>query len=285
MAWIESHDTLKDHPKTRRFRRSLGVNLPQVIGHLHLLWWWALEYAENGDLSKYDAADIAEAAGWDGDADDFLGALVDAGFVDKDDNDGFSLHDWHDYAGRLIEKREQNRERQRRYRLRQRQDGGEGQDVSRDDDVTRYERVTNDPTITVPKPNNNIDRHPPSPADGYTDEFESWWAEYPRKVQKRSAFNAWRRVLKKGPGNPTPPSIDDLRRAVRNYAAECQRNRTETNFIMHASTFLSVRERRFEDYVDGVPAPAETSERPGVPPMYASWEQDPKQNPYRRVHT
>jgi hypothetical protein len=61
MAWLESHQDLRDHPKTARLRRRLGVSLPAAIGHLHLLWWWALTYADDGDLSGYDPDVIADA--------------------------------------------------------------------------------------------------------------------------------------------------------------------------------------------------------------------------------
>jgi DNA replication protein DnaD len=44
-------------------------------------------------------------------------ALVEAGFLDEDEN-GLAIHDWFEYAGRLVEKREQNKERKRRSRAR-----------------------------------------------------------------------------------------------------------------------------------------------------------------------
>jgi len=116
MAWIESHDNLKDHPKTRRAARLLGVSVPTIIGHLHLLWHWCLSYAEDGDLSAYDAADIAEAAMWSGDPDQFVEALLNCGpagkkgFLERDDQGRLLVHDWMDYAGELIMKREELRE-------------------------------------------------------------------------------------------------------------------------------------------------------------------------------
>lgn len=108
MSWIESHDTLARHPKTRRLVRALNIPLPQAIGHLHLLWWWALEYAEHGDLSAFDAADIADAVMWEGDPSAFVQALTAAGFMDADQR----IHDWQDYAGRLLEQRKANAARQ-----------------------------------------------------------------------------------------------------------------------------------------------------------------------------
>jgi hypothetical protein len=115
MAWIESHQELARHPKTFKAARLLGISRITMIGHLHLLWWWALDYAEDGDLSRYDEAEIAQGAEWDGDAHAFVSGLVQAGFLDSD-GDTMLFHDWHDYAGRLIEQRAANAERMKRKR-------------------------------------------------------------------------------------------------------------------------------------------------------------------------
>lgn len=116
MAWIESHDDLAAHPKTRRAARALGVSIPTMVGHLHLLWHWCLKYADDGDLSGYDHADIADAMMWDGDPDELVEALVNCGpgdrfgFLEHADGAALVVHDWLDYAGKLIEKREEARE-------------------------------------------------------------------------------------------------------------------------------------------------------------------------------
>lgn len=102
MAWVPSHTTLARHPKLKRASRLAGCSDVQMIGHLHLLWWWALELAPDGDLSPYDVEDIADAASWQGDADAFVRALIDCGpgdahgFLEPD----MRLHDWEDYGGR-----------------------------------------------------------------------------------------------------------------------------------------------------------------------------------------
>ena len=66
-AWIESHQTLRNHRKTLRMARILSADKVLVIGALHCLWWWAVDYAEDGELTGYDAVEIAEGAGWEGD--------------------------------------------------------------------------------------------------------------------------------------------------------------------------------------------------------------------------
>lgn len=138
MAWIESHQELARHPKTGRFARALNVSRATAIGHLHLLWWWALTFAQDGNLTKFTADEISEAAEWEGSSFTFTDALLNSGFMDDLNPDPFGegsehrwiLHDWDDYAGRMNDKREQSKERMRRWR--ERQSG-----------VTRNERVSN----------------------------------------------------------------------------------------------------------------------------------------------
>lgn len=116
MAWIESHQELVRHPKTRKLSRKLGITIPAAIGHLHMLWWWALDYAQDGDVSSFEPEDIADAIDWPLDRSDLLlDALIDSEFID-DCEGKLVIHDWFDYVGRLIDKREQNRERKRKSR-------------------------------------------------------------------------------------------------------------------------------------------------------------------------
>lgn len=115
MAWIESHQELGRHPKTKRLARAAGIGIPAAIGHLHLLWWWAMDFAQDGELTNYTDEDIADAAIWDGIAHEFMNALIEAGFIDGTEGNR-RIHDWWEYAGRLIDKREQNRERMKRAR-------------------------------------------------------------------------------------------------------------------------------------------------------------------------
>lgn len=112
MLWIQSHLALGNHPKTRKLCLLLGVTKPTAVGHLHYLWWWAFEYAQDGDLSRFDVLDIAIAGEWDGDPGAFVDALTSVGFLDRD-GDALSIHDWADNGGKLIEKRKADAERKR----------------------------------------------------------------------------------------------------------------------------------------------------------------------------
>lgn len=117
MAWIESHQSLANHRKLMRLCAQLGVSRPQAIGHLHLLWWWALDnVGPDGDLGDITDEELAMAAQWDGDPHEFADALTRSGFVDVHEDGSRWLHDWWDYAGKLLDKRARDRERMRQAR-------------------------------------------------------------------------------------------------------------------------------------------------------------------------
>lgn len=116
MAWIESHDTLGAHPKTRKLARALGISRVQAVGHLQFFWWWAMSYAEDGILTKFDALDIATGAEWEGDEETFVAALQSAGFIERYTNGETVIHDWQDYGGKLVRRKVANAERMRNAR-------------------------------------------------------------------------------------------------------------------------------------------------------------------------
>lgn len=116
MAWIESHQTLARHPKTGRLLRALGISRVEAIGHLQFFWWWALDYAQDGDISSFGNSEIAEACQWIGDPDTFIHALISSGFVDQENAEKRIIHDHSDYCGKLISQRKANANRQKTWR-------------------------------------------------------------------------------------------------------------------------------------------------------------------------
>jgi len=75
----------------------LGWSLPDTIGNLHLLWWWALDFAPTGDLSRYDAEQLTADLDLCGATpEQFVEAMVSAGFLDQI-GETLCIHDWTDY--------------------------------------------------------------------------------------------------------------------------------------------------------------------------------------------
>ncbi len=116
MAWIESHQSLSRHRKTLKTAGRLSVDRHKLIGHLPELWWWGVDnVGVDGRMDDLTSYEIGYAAQWDGDHDEFVEALIYGGFLRKDGS-CYILHVWYDYAGKLIERRDQERERSRRRR-------------------------------------------------------------------------------------------------------------------------------------------------------------------------
>lgn len=112
MVWIELHQTVWTHRKTFEFAALLMLDETYAASHVIRLWTWALDNAPGGDLSSLSDRAIAYGAGWRGDAQQFVEALVAAGWLDA----GRTIHDWDAYAGRLADRRERNAERMRNAR-------------------------------------------------------------------------------------------------------------------------------------------------------------------------
>lgn len=107
MAWIKSDQSLANHPKLILLARALGISKVEALGHLHLLWYWVLEYADDGELKYLDL--IPDACDWGGEHKIFLDSLIQYGFIDEVNGNEYHVHDWLDYSGALYEKRLYNR--------------------------------------------------------------------------------------------------------------------------------------------------------------------------------
>lgn len=190
MAWIESHQRLRSDPKLRRFCRALGVARPHGIGLLHLLWWFALDHAESGNLASLDRRDLALELDWPEDkADTLWEALTEAstdgepGFLDANG----AIHAWRDYAGRLLGDRDRKRlERAEKAAAAKDALGVHGQSQDR---PGKNALDTTQPTNTT-----NLDKSGTDVDFGFSD----FWDYYPRKDKKPDALKAWRQLSPSG---------------------------------------------------------------------------------------
>ena len=115
MIWLPVHTDLPRNIKLKRFSQMLNIKQAHAVGHLVMLWLWTLEVAPKGNLSAFTDAEIAEGGGWtQRDKGKFVAALIEAGFLEYD----YRIHDWEDYAGGLLLRRETDRLRKREERLR-----------------------------------------------------------------------------------------------------------------------------------------------------------------------
>jgi DnaD/phage-associated family protein len=158
-----------------------------------------MDYAQDGDLSRYDTHDVADACYWDGEPEILLNSLIDSGFIDRSD-DGLKIHDWYEYAGRLIEKKEQNRERKRKSRARHADVTWTSQEEKRE--VTEMSAsVTGLPNLTIP----NLTINTPTTTNTRDEEQDG---------------KVFRTFEQEGFGTLSSVLVDDLRDMIDTYSAE-----------------------------------------------------------------
>jgi hypothetical protein len=138
----------------------LGMSVPGAIGSLHLLWYFALDHAEDGDLSDVHEGQLKRELHFDGSASELRSALIETGFLDEDGK----IHNWNRYAGRLMSERE----RRRRWR-----EGKEKPDASEAPSGAK-----------------------PQKRGIALEAFEEFWAAYPKKSGKGAAEKSYFRALK-----------------------------------------------------------------------------------------
>lgn len=242
MAWIESHQEVGRHPKTKKLARLLGVSLPAAVGHLHYFWWWALDFAQDGTLEKYDGYDLADAMQWDGDPDQLVEALISAGYID-DTDDGLMIHDWGEYAGKLLERRAKDRARKRAAA----EAAGVPQNFRRSSDGNDEESgetpsasfVTNQPTVpNQPNTTNSTNHTEPTTPTGDAQalqerRFAEFWKAYPKKVGKASCLKAWKKL------KPTAELYEHIMTALEAQKRSKQWQRDAGQYIPNPLTWLN----------------------------------------------
>jgi hypothetical protein len=237
-AWIESHQTLRDHPRKDQLAEELfSGTIPDdaaeyaAVGLLHYLWWWALDYAQDGDLAPFSDRQIAKACRYAGDPTALVAALTRSGFITEER----TLHDWYDYAGRLIEKREANAARNRAYRAAKHAPSASRAHHERTPSAPR-ERLRDalpnqtEPNHTEPSSNPLADASAPARREVERD-FAEWWSVYGRVGNKAKCLDnyEWWRTVKK-------TTAGELLRAAIAYRAHCEQTDCP---MQHGSTFLA----------------------------------------------
>ena len=216
MAWIKAYQSLPTHKKLKKLKRLLKVKTPAAVGHVVMLWLWAIDNAPDGYLADLDSEDIAEAAEWQGDPEKFVDALVGAGFVDWDVNGDVSvLHGWDEYTGGLMDARSEakkkHQERQKRYRERQKSRhgdvtgdaDGDVTQTSHSESVTRHCDVTETVRDAPRIDKNRIDKNRiTSTPDGVEEKSVTRDVTHPPLPREKSgAVDAYMARI-----NPTPSS-------------------------------------------------------------------------------
>lgn len=249
MAWITVDQKLIGG-KLRDFAKRSGISQNEAVGVLIRLWLWGLDNAdENGRIIAADHEDIEEAIrpGFletdRGAISKIVTNLVECGWIDREKGCLY-LHDWIDWRSfynSYEEKKAKHAERMRNYRASRAKTAEPAESEPTESNPEKMEEPEKEVAEEKPKKNT------------YAVAFEEFWKVYPRKVDKGNAYKKYQARLNDGFRE------EELLTAATNYAAECQRERTEARYIKHPRTFLSDT-MPFTDYLDkSKPEPQETS--------------------------
>jgi hypothetical protein len=154
--FVKSYAALKEDIRISRIANILNISQAAVIGHIHLLWWFAVHNAKNGFFEGYSPQEMELAMMWRGAPGELLTLLVSnnkwRGFLYRKDN-GYMIDGWAEIYGQGY----RPKERQPRQK------------------TTRNELLQSG---EVP----------------YSTEFTSFWEIYPKKTAKIRAFETWGRI-------------------------------------------------------------------------------------------
>lgn len=244
MAWLQVHQTLKDHRKLFDAADELEIQPVHMMGLLISFWMWALDNAPTGDLDGITPRMIARAAQWDGPAEKLSTALIRAGWLDEDGDSGkLMIHDWYEYTGKLIDQRQAEKERSQRRRA--------AAAASANGNTDDQQTTAGQPPDGRKKAGGRVDQSrpdqtregkdpPPPSAEGETAgksaievRFAEFWSAYPKKVAKQYALKAWKRL------KPDADLHDKIMRAVEAQKRSEQWRRDNGRYIPNPTTWLN----------------------------------------------
>lgn len=241
--------------KLRRLARILEVPQYAAVGLLETLWFVVGSNTPRGDIGKLSDEEIASELGWERDADVLVTALVEAGWLDRDEGCRLVVHDWAQHAPEWV-KKEWKRKDVVQTSSRRCPDNVET--VSADNPVVcgKVEQgKVGEGRVEVgkaapPVPRETIVRSAP---DWDAQGFEAFYGAYPKKEKRELAVVEWDK-LKPGPALQAELLAHV---AARKKTHGWQKNGGE--FVPLPETFL--RDRRWTDEVKAT-GPSVSSVRP-----------------------
>lgn len=261
MAWIQVHQTLKDHRKVYAAADALDIEPAHALGLIVSFWLWALDNAPSGSLDGISNRMIARAAQWNGNADEFVEALKSAELLDETSDGELELHDWQEYAGNLIEKREAEKQRSRKRRAAAKEQPADTIVLPSSWQQTTTGQTTDRPQSDHQKTAGRVEKSrvensrveigskPPISPDAVSERFTLFWKAYPKKVGKGAAEKAWKKI------KPTAELFNTIMAAIDAAKASEQWQRENGRYIPNPTTWLN--QKRWED------------ELPAAAPLYS----------------
>lgn len=278
--FVQLYPALYTHRKTKRLAKRLGVSVFLAASHLAKLWTSVLEHAADGHLVDWQDEDIADYACWEGDAADFVCALVENRWLDRDDRRTYCVvHDWLERTGTIKKAATTTASR---IRKEQERDRKEGQATRPSHDVTvTAGGVTVGHALTTTEQNNNRteqttrlvvvssgnDAVTPGGFVEFVDSQFKWKTPTKEQVETFEVYS--------------PVTMTELERARDNAVAEAAQSGTNPNagFLLHF-----VKKNRKKPQARSAPAPTraeiqqlKAAVNGAAPPGWTATERDARE--------
>lgn len=245
---------------------ALNISKVEMIGTLVCLWLWALDNAEDGSLADVSNRTIACVCGFpEKKAQKLVDSLFETGFLDKDEERNcYVIHDWNEYAGKLMERRKNDRERKKNSSGKKKTSVGipaEFHGNSAENPVLPYPyRTVTIPTISIACNNTQV-----STGDGGESAredrslFTSFWNAYPEQgcVDRERAWEAWKKL------NPDEERAREILASLEAWKKSRRWREDGGQYIPNAANFLDPG----KGYLGKYPKPMEDSGKAVAPSM------------------
>lgn len=99
--------------------------------------------------------------------------------------------------------------------------------------ISKENNIDNNFTPYIPQGESESAKAHTSKASEYSEDFEKFWSEYPRKLNKKLAFKAWNTCLK------SKVNADMLIAKAKEYAESVKAKGTQEQYIKHAQFWLN----------------------------------------------
>ena len=240
MAWIESHQKLASDPKLFDLMTSLSISRREAVGLLHMLWWWCVDHAENGDLRRFNPSHLSLAMDWDPkDAENLVNGLVKAGFLEQEPY--FRISKWWKFSGRFMKQKYKDYPEKWK------------QLESMYSTVTVAVTATQETYQHTNIPTDRLTRK----TDTVTSGFAAFWTLWPKKFGKEPAAQEWARLR---------PPLDlqaAISKAVKAQTKALKWDGEKADFCPKPARWL--KDRGWEDEVAGGKKLSAIEEKYGTP--------------------
>jgi hypothetical protein len=119
VAWMPVDQFIVGHPKTQELARLRHWTPRYTVGLLIELWGWTIDNRPDGYIAPVPPATIGKVLGMTPKAcAQLVGDLRATGWVDGSGPTPGRFHDWDEWGGRIVVRRDDDRQRQRELRAR-----------------------------------------------------------------------------------------------------------------------------------------------------------------------